>query len=187
MNRSILPSGRIGLAVSGGSDSVALAFLLTKGGKKKKDKKSDDPNQMTLFDIFPESIKGTGAETKSGTQKPAQDASRFKPLTSTAKQPAPTGETQTFKPVRGNNPTQVYQPIRPAVTETIIPDSTAQWKPVQQHTTATTAEKGATPLNPPVKASAAPESAPASSDSAPKPRVRRTERNKDMYDQNNKA
>jgi tRNA(Ile)-lysidine synthase len=35
VNRSILPSGRIGLAVSGGSDSVALAFLLTKGGKKK--------------------------------------------------------------------------------------------------------------------------------------------------------
>ena len=33
--RSILPSGRIGLAVSGGADSVALAFLLTKGGKKK--------------------------------------------------------------------------------------------------------------------------------------------------------
>ena len=35
INNSILPSGRIGLAVSGGSDSVALAFLLTKGGKKK--------------------------------------------------------------------------------------------------------------------------------------------------------
>ena len=35
VNRSILPSGRIGLAVSGGSDSVALAFLLTKGGTKK--------------------------------------------------------------------------------------------------------------------------------------------------------
>ena len=35
INRSILPSGRIGLAVSGGSDSVALAFLLTKGGKKR--------------------------------------------------------------------------------------------------------------------------------------------------------
>jgi len=35
INRGILPSGRIGLAVSGGSDSVALAFLLTKGGKKK--------------------------------------------------------------------------------------------------------------------------------------------------------
>lgn len=35
INRSILPSGRIGLAVSGGSDSVALAFLLTRGGKKK--------------------------------------------------------------------------------------------------------------------------------------------------------
>ena len=35
INRAILPSGRIGLAVSGGSDSVALAFLLTKGGKKK--------------------------------------------------------------------------------------------------------------------------------------------------------
>ena len=121
------------------------------------------------------------------TEGTPQDASHFKPLTSTAKQPAPTGETQTFKPVRGNNLTQVYQPIRPAVTETKIPDSTAQWKPVQQHTTATTAEKGATPLNPPVKASAAPESAPASSDSAPKPRVRRTERNKDMYDQNNKA
>ena len=35
INRSILPSGRIGLAVSGGSDSVALAFLMTKGGKKR--------------------------------------------------------------------------------------------------------------------------------------------------------
>ncbi len=35
VNRSILPPGRIGLAVSGGADSVALAFLLTKGGTKK--------------------------------------------------------------------------------------------------------------------------------------------------------
>lgn len=35
IDRSILPSGKIGLAVSGGADSVALAFLLTKGGKKK--------------------------------------------------------------------------------------------------------------------------------------------------------
>ncbi len=35
INRAILPSGRIGLAVSGGSDSVALAFLLTKGGTKR--------------------------------------------------------------------------------------------------------------------------------------------------------
>ena len=35
VNRSILPPGNIGLAVSGGSDSVALAFLLTKGGKKR--------------------------------------------------------------------------------------------------------------------------------------------------------
>jgi len=35
VNRSILPSGRIGIAVSGGADSVALAFLLTKGGTKK--------------------------------------------------------------------------------------------------------------------------------------------------------
>ena len=35
VNNRILPSGRVGLAVSGGADSVALAFLLTKGGKKK--------------------------------------------------------------------------------------------------------------------------------------------------------
>ena len=35
VDRSILPSGRIGLAVSGGADSVALAFLMTKGGKKR--------------------------------------------------------------------------------------------------------------------------------------------------------
>ena len=34
INRAILPSGRIGIAVSGGSDSVALAFLLTRAGKK---------------------------------------------------------------------------------------------------------------------------------------------------------
>jgi len=39
VNTRILPSGRIGLAVSGGSDSVALAFLLTKGGKKKNAEK----------------------------------------------------------------------------------------------------------------------------------------------------
>lgn len=35
INRAILPPGRIGLAVSGGSDSVALAFLLTRAGKRK--------------------------------------------------------------------------------------------------------------------------------------------------------
>ena len=35
INRQILPPGRIGIAVSGGSDSVALAFLLTKGGTKR--------------------------------------------------------------------------------------------------------------------------------------------------------
>ena len=35
IDRSILPPGRIGLAVSGGADSVALAFLLTKGGTKR--------------------------------------------------------------------------------------------------------------------------------------------------------
>ena len=35
IDRSIIPPGRIGLAVSGGADSVALAILLTKGGKKK--------------------------------------------------------------------------------------------------------------------------------------------------------
>ena len=35
INRAILGPGRIGLAVSGGSDSVALAFLMTKGGKKR--------------------------------------------------------------------------------------------------------------------------------------------------------
>ena len=35
INRRILPPGRIGLAVSGGADSVALAFLMTKGGKKR--------------------------------------------------------------------------------------------------------------------------------------------------------
>ncbi len=35
INRAILPPGRIGLAVSGGADSVALAFLMTKGGRKK--------------------------------------------------------------------------------------------------------------------------------------------------------
>ena len=39
VNNRILPSGRVGLAVSGGSDSVALAFLLTRGGKKKNAEK----------------------------------------------------------------------------------------------------------------------------------------------------
>ena len=39
INREILPPGRIGIAVSGGSDSIALACLLTKGGKKKNSKK----------------------------------------------------------------------------------------------------------------------------------------------------
>ena len=115
---------------------------------------------------------------KPATQKPAQDASHFKPIQSTAKQPSPTGETQTFTPVRGNNPTQVYQPVRPAAADTKIPDSTAQWKPVRP-AAPFTAEKGPDPLDTPVKASAP--------ESAPKPRVRRTERYKDMYDQNNKA
>ena len=115
---------------------------------------------------------------KPAAQKPAQDASRIKPVSSTAKQPGPTGETQTFTPVRGNHPTQVYQPIRPAATETKIPDSTAQWKPVQS-AAPITAEKGSVPHDAPVKASAP--------EAAPKPRVRRTERHKDMYDQNDKA
>lgn len=35
VNRRILPPGRIGLAVSGGADSVALAFLLTQGGTRR--------------------------------------------------------------------------------------------------------------------------------------------------------
>ena len=35
---------------------------------KKKDKKSDDPNQITLFDMFPESAEETGSETPSRTQ-----------------------------------------------------------------------------------------------------------------------
>ena len=35
INRRILPPGRIGLAVSGGADSVALAFLMTRGGTRK--------------------------------------------------------------------------------------------------------------------------------------------------------
>ena len=39
INNSLLPSGRVGLAVSGGSDSVALAFLLTKGGRKRNARK----------------------------------------------------------------------------------------------------------------------------------------------------
>ena len=115
---------------------------------------------------------------KPAAQKPAQDASRFKPVSSTAKQPSPTGETQTFTPVRGNHPTQVYQPIRPAATETKIPDSTDQWKPVQSAAPAMV-EKGSVPHDAPVKASAP--------EAAPKPRVRRTERHKDMYDQNDKA
>jgi tRNA(Ile)-lysidine synthase len=35
VNRRILPPGQIGLAVSGGADSVALAFLLTQGGTRR--------------------------------------------------------------------------------------------------------------------------------------------------------
>ena len=35
INKRILPPGRIGLAVSGGADSVALAFLMTRGGTRK--------------------------------------------------------------------------------------------------------------------------------------------------------
>ena len=35
INRRILPAGRIGLAVSGGADSVALALLLTQGGTRR--------------------------------------------------------------------------------------------------------------------------------------------------------
>lgn len=39
---------------------------------QKKDQKSDDSNQMTLFDMFPESIMGKDAETKDGTHPPVQ-------------------------------------------------------------------------------------------------------------------
>ena len=60
INSRILPSGRIGLAVSGGSDSVALAFLLTKGGKKR--------NAATRFVIL---------HVDHGLRKESKDEYRF--------------------------------------------------------------------------------------------------------------
>ena len=108
----------------------------------------------------------------------------FKPLVPNGKRPPAASETKAFTPVRGENPTQVYQPVRPAAADTKIPDSTAQWKAVS----APAAKPAQTPVTEkaPEQASAAPGQT-ASASAAPQRRVRRTERHKDLYDQNDKA
>ena len=118
--------------------------------------------------------------------KPTQKSSpetTFKPLVSNGSQPAATGETKAFTPMRGQNPTQVYQPVRPAAANTKVTEGTAQWKPVS--TASAKAPQPPVSEKAPEKASTA-AGQPASDAAAPR-RVRRTERNKNLYDQNKKA
>ena len=115
-------------------------------------------------------------------QNPAQAA--FKPLMSDAKQPGVSGETKTYQTVSaGNPPTQVFEPIRsaPLSKRSIGLGDTSQWKPlnapVQSAAQAPAAPKAAEP------AATAPDqaNAPAASEAAPRKRIRRTERYKDLY------
>ena len=43
-------------------------YVKTFGAAQKKDNKSDEPNQITLFDMLPDSTENTGADTPTGTQ-----------------------------------------------------------------------------------------------------------------------
>ena len=116
---------------------------------------------------------------KSASQKPGQgpDVLAFKPLIPSDKRPPEAGGTKNFVPIRGQNPTQVYQRPQPTAKETQPAGGTAQWKPISPD-----AEKSASA---PVKA---PEQTAKPSDTATSQRrVRRTERNKDLYGPNDKA
>ncbi len=116
---------------------------------------------------------------KPAAQKPGPDggAMPFKPLSPKDSHPSASGETKNFVPLRGQNPTQVYQRPQPAGKETSASSGTTQWKPIPT--------ESVSPAPAPVKK---PEQTAATSDPAvPRQRVRRTERHKDMYDKNGKA
>ena len=115
-------------------------------------------------------------------QKSAPETA-FKPLNPNGSQPAATSETKAFTPVRGQNPTQVYQPVRPAAADTKATEGTTKWKPVSPDSAK--APQPSVTEKAPEKASTA-AGQPASDAAAPR-RVRRTERNKNLYDQNKKA
>ena len=125
---------------------------------------------------------------KPAPKKPGQTATSFRPIVPNAKQSAVSGETKTYPSRLSQNQTQVYQSRKPAETDTKPADGTANWKPVAgpEQTQAPTLVK--TPERPAAPVSASEQSAaPADASAAPNHRVRRTERHKDLYDQNDQA
>lgn len=141
-------------------------------------------------------------QPKPAVQKPVSpqggDAA-FKPQTSGSTQPGVSGETKAYTPVRFQNPTQVYQPQRPMAKEAGLENSDSMAQ--QNASPAASQPKASVPAETPdavkpVQAPAAPTvsqpvqtaaTAMPSADVSPSHRVRRTERNKNLYNTSDKA
>lgn len=125
---------------------------------------------------------------KPAAPKSSQAAVSFKPIVPNADQAAVSGETKTYPAKLSQGHTQVYQTHKPAATDAAPTDNTANWKPLAKPKTAQASspeklpERPASPVN-------APEQPAVSTDdsAAPHKRVRRTERHKDIYNQNDQA
>lgn len=117
-------------------------------------------------------------------QNPNQGAGSSKPAVPGTNQTALSGETKTYPAKLSQNPTQVYQTRKPAAADAEPADGTANWKPLTRHdqTQASAPEK--TPERPAAPVKASEQTAAPADGSVPRQRTRRTERHKDLYNNN---
>lgn len=124
-------------------------------------------------------------------QRPDQGVNAFKPLTPDSRRSETVGATKSFTPLRtqnsAQNPTQAYQPLRTAGSAPQATDNTAQWKAPAASSVKPAQTATDKPAPAPVKASEQPTASTDASAAAPRKRVRRTERHKDLYDQDGNA